>query len=166
MTSLSDRLKSRGIFVVIVYCIGITGVSLPASLLSLRATLTRSAKNADYEICRLFHSVEHSAWRQPDQPVGGRPPSALFCLLLLGFGRILEHPPHQCVPQLFAVLSLLRFYPRSHLLTRVAFTVAWIANNSPNESQRAVSQRDPVFPFFRWARFPFGPKILTPLRRV
>ena len=143
MTSLSDRLKSRGIFVVIVYCIGITGVSFPASLLSLKATLTRSAKNADCEICRLFLSVEHSAWRQPDQPVGGRPPSALLCLLLLGVGRV------------FAVLSLLRFYPRSHLLTRVAFTVAWIASNSPNETQRAVSQRDPVFPFFSLGAFPF-----------
>ena len=155
MTSLSDRLKSRGIFVVIVYCIGITGVSFPASLLSLKATLTRSAKNADCEICRLFLSVEHSAWRQPDQPVGGRPPSALLCLLLRGVGRVFEHTPHQCVPLRFAVRSLLRFYPRSHLLTRVAFTVAWIANNSPNESQRAVSQRDPVFPFFSLGAFPF-----------
>ena len=136
MTSLSDRLKSRGIFVVIVYCIGITGVSFPASLLSLRATLTRSAKNADYEICRLFHSVEHSAWRQPDQPVGGRPPSALFCLLLLGVGRIFEHPPHQCVPLLFAVLSLLRFYPRSHLLTRLCSQ--WPGSQTTVRTNRSV----------------------------
>lgn len=39
MTSLSDRLKSRGIFVVIVYCIGITGVSFPPSHLPPRRRL-------------------------------------------------------------------------------------------------------------------------------
>ncbi|TKA53334.1 hypothetical protein B0A53_04352 [Rhodotorula sp. CCFEE 5036] len=79
MTSLSDRLKSRGIFVVIVYCIGITGWSILLGVSPINPS--EGALRARYFAC--------------------------CCLASAGYSNI-------------------------------PLIMAWIANNSPNESQRAT----------------------------
>lgn len=84
LTGISDRLKSRGFFVMIVYGIGIGASRFP---------FRRPASQTD-SLSRARSRLGHPVRRQPDPRLEGRSPRALLCLLLPRFGRLRQHPAH------------------------------------------------------------------------